>query len=304
MCVNRDNREGAISGNTNSEIAEVKVKQPNQALNWCFTYNNYKIEEIEILSNKFNEICKRYCFQQEVGENGTHHLQGVISLYTKSRWTEFKLPKEIHWEVCKNVEKSYKYCSKEQTRFGKIFTKGYNPIEILHADNFYDWQKFILNILNSKPHPRKVYWFYDIKGGCGKSSFCKYLAYHELAIVCNGGKSKDLINLIYNSNMETTNAVIWDIARCNGNSVSYNALENIKNGLICNTKYETGTKIFNCPHIIIFSNDKPEVKNLSEDRWEIYEIQSTDGAPPHKSPASDDTGRLGANPPHPMIDYL
>jgi len=46
-------------------------------------------------------------------------------------------------------------------------------------------------------------------------------------------------------------------------------LESIKNGLIVNTKYETGSKLFNSPHIIVFSNMSPDVSAMSMDRWKI-----------------------------------
>lgn len=68
--------------------------------------------------------------------------------------------------------------------------------------------------------------------------------------------------------------VIWDLPRNNGNKISYDAIESVKNGMICNTKFETGTKIFDPPHIIIFSNEQPEEENLSKDRWNIINIDS------------------------------
>ena len=69
--------------------------------------------------------------------------------------------------------------------------------------------------------------------------------------------------------------IVIDVPRDNGNTVSYKAIEQIKNGMICNTKYETGMKLFNSPHIIIFANMPPEEHKLSADRWKIFEISSS-----------------------------
>ena len=69
--------------------------------------------------------------------------------------------------------------------------------------------------------------------------------------------------------MVKTNLVVFDLPRNNGNKISYSALESIKNGLIVNTKYETGSKLFNSPHIIVFSNMQPDVTAMSGDRWVI-----------------------------------
>jgi hypothetical protein len=59
---------------------------------------------------------------------------------------------------------------------------------------------------------------------------------------------------------------------CNQNKVSYSSIECIKNGMITNTKYETGFKVFNPPHVVVFSNFPPDEEKLSADRWNIKEI--------------------------------
>ena len=55
-------------------------------------------------------------------------------------------------------------------------------------------------------------------------------------------------------------------------AVSYNAIEQLKDGLVFSSKYEGGVKMFNPPHVIIFANWLPDVKTLSEDRWNIVNI--------------------------------
>lgn len=66
--------------------------------------------------------------------------------------------------------------------------------------------------------------------------------------------------------------IILDVPRANGNNISYKSLEEIKNGIICNTKYETGSKLINPPHIVVFSNSEPDIDQFSNDRWEIFQI--------------------------------
>jgi len=67
--------------------------------------------------------------------------------------------------------------------------------------------------------------------------------------------------------------VIWDLPRENKGFISSSTVEAVKNGMVCNTKYETGVKLFNAPHVIIFSNYPPEnVEELSKDRWVVEEI--------------------------------
>ena len=66
---------------------------------------------------------------------------------------------------------------------------------------------------------------------------------------------------------------MFDIPRANRGHISYASLECIKNGMVCNTKYETGVKIFNSPHVFIFANFPPDDEGqLSEDRWHIMKL--------------------------------
>ena len=58
---------------------------------------------------------------------------------------------------------------------------------------------------------------------------------------------------------------------------AFGVLVKIKNGRIVANKYNSPELKFQTPNIVIvFSNDKPEVKNLSKDRWKIFRIQNED----------------------------
>ncbi len=54
--------------------------------------------------------------------------------------------------------------------------------------------------------------------------------------------------------------------------VSYQALEEIKDGIFFSGKYEGGMKIFNSPHVICFANFSPAEHKLSGDRWVVEEV--------------------------------
>lgn len=97
------------------------------------------------------------------------------------------------------------------------------------------------------------------------------------------------MNLIFNADMDKCNCIMFDIPRANRGSISYASLESIKNGLICNTKYETGSKVFNPPHIIIFANFPPDkADKLSKDRWKITNLRGDDDITAFNSLTPDD----------------
>jgi len=258
-----------VEGNTSSSTPSV-----NPALRWCFTLNNWSQLELEDIIKYVPENCKLCIIGSEVGESGTPHLQGYIEFITKKRPKSIFKNNRIHWEVCKADRKAnLNYCSKEENvlyEYPKKF-----KLKIINEDSFYQWQLDILKKIDEEPDDRSVIWVYETEGNVGKSAFTKWTVSKRNALFCNGGKAQDIINLCFNHDMETSNLIVWDMPRANKGVISYSAIESIKNGLICNTKYETGVKMFNPPHILIFSNYPPQdVEQLSKDRWLIYEIKN------------------------------
>lgn len=259
-------------GNTNSK------SRVNQLKNWFFTFNNYTSVEMYEMETKFNEICDKYIFQEELGANGTPHLQGCIELHKPMRWSEFNLSKNIHWEKTNNKDKSIEYCGKDSTRNGKTFRKNVKlikPLKVITDDMLYPWQKSILEISKGEPDGRSVHWYWESNGKAGKSCFCKYMFVKHKALVIQGGKLADIMNIIFNTNMDECEILLIDIPRVNKDKVSYGSIECILNGMITNTKYETGTKVFNPPHVFVLGNYPPDefkIEDFSSDRWKITEI--------------------------------
>jgi len=254
-------------------------KQPNQLVHWFFTWNNYPQNWLEILEPCFKRLCKTYTMQPEIGASGTHHIQGCISLLKKARWSEFDLPKSIHWEPTHNSFAAKNYCKKLETRLADFSYEYVKPKVVIRdlITELRPWQKKVFDLLMGPVDQRKAFWFWEPIGNVGKSAFVKYMCWHHKALFCCGGKFADLVNLIYNNDMEVCNMIIFDIPRNHGGRISYDTLECIKNGMVCNTKYETGTLIFNKPHLVIFANSPPEnLDALSEDKWHIREIKDGD----------------------------
>lgn len=250
------------------------VKQISPAIRWSFTLNNWSKDDLDTISSIISKNCKMAIIGSEVGEQGTPHLQGYLEFKTKSRPKSVFTNDKIHWEKSKgNMDDNIRYCSKEGN---VIFSKGCpKPIKVI--TNLYPWQKDIENIILSEPDDRSIYWFWEPKGNIGKSQFIKYCVVKHKVLFCSGGKHSDLMNLVSNQNMDETNCVMFDIPRANEGNVSYSALESMKNGLVCNTKYETCVKVFNSPHIICFANFPPAEKDkLSADRWRIVNLRENE----------------------------
>lgn len=238
---------------------------------YTFTLFNYD-DEVKIeLNRQLVTLCDKYQYGEEIcPTTGRPHLQGFVNLKKPRRITELKrVVNQPKFIPCSgNEEHNLRYTSKDGivTRYG--FPA---PIEIITV--LRPWQAEVEKLCFTKPDDRTVFWYWEPVGKVGKSAFIKYMAVKHRAIVCQGGKHSDIINLIFNTDMDKSNIVLFDIPRAHRGNISYSALECIKTGMVCNTKYETGFKVFNPPHIIVFANFPPECpENLSEDKWMITEL--------------------------------
>lgn len=265
-------------GNTDKIASKQKTGKrirSSESKRYCFTLNNWKLDELNKLIKTAETASIKYIIGEEVGESGTPHLQGYINMPIKKSMSAviklFNIP-AIHWEQTKgSEEQNCVYCSKDNKYHSNFYTA---PEQLEIIDKLDNWMVELEKLLTTKADKRAVYWIWEPIGGVGKSSFCKYLCHKYNATYIDEGKKSDLINIIYNiKNVGSQSIIAIDVPRNNGNKVSYKAIEQIKNGMICNTKYETGMKLFNSPHLIIFSNFEPDIGELSTDRWRIGEIK-------------------------------
>ena len=268
---NRDFRE--------TEIGNVK-SQSNQLKKWAFTLNNYTLENLKSIETCFLQFGWKSLIQSEKGLLcHTPHIHGGIWLKKPMRWSEFGLTNRISWEKMNNEAAWIAYCQKTgEDGFDGIYrwTFGFpKPIKIIDILRPFQAEAETLLTTHCEDFSnRRLFCLYEELGNFGKSVFCKYMVVKHKAIVIQGGKLADIMNIIFNSDMDYQYPVIIDIPRCNKNYVSYSAIECILNGMITNTKYETGTKIFNPPQIMVLSNFPPETnETVSTDRWQIRNLR-------------------------------
>lgn len=94
---------------------------------YCFTINNWTDEDLEELKKLEDSPKVRYIIAgQEVGEEGTKHIQGYVYFHNATAFSTIKgfLPRS-HIEPCKGTpEQNIAYCSKD----GEFYEKGERPI--------------------------------------------------------------------------------------------------------------------------------------------------------------------------------
>ena len=134
---------------------------------------------------------------------------------------------------------------------------------------FKEWQQRLKEIIEGEVSDRYVYWLYDTAGGAGKSFMSGYLQTHHNAFIVSGGKVADIAHA-YNEEP----IVVFDLPRTMADHCDhiYSLIEKFKDGCIFSGKYESRTKVFDVPHVIVFANFEPEYDKLSKDRWQVSSI--------------------------------
>ena len=255
-------------GNTITPSVKHISKQISPSIRWCFTLNNWTELEYSSIVPIFRSNCKVLIIGAEIGDNGTPHLQGYCEFKTKVR-PKSLFNERIHWEKARgNKKQNLDYCSKE----GKILISFGCPKPLSLITELYPWQLDIEKLIQTTPDDRSIYWYWDADGNVGKTQFMKYCVAKYKALPCIGGKFTDIMNLVFNQDMDETECCIFNVPRGHRECISYSSLEAIKDGIVVNTKYETGYKLFNSPHVIVFANFPPDMDALSKDRWIIKEL--------------------------------
>lgn len=264
------------NGDSDVQVILKRSARPAQYISYCFTWNNYGDFNAArtLLIDALEKRAKKLVFQAETGENGTPHIQGVVSLKKRARWSEFDLPKGIHWEPCFDLEASLRYCQKLETRnpdFSPyvVGTTREGWKQAILATPLRAWQRSIEVLFMSEPDDRKIYWYCDVNGNNGKTFIAKYmkLKYGDAVTISTCTKSADICT----SANETSTMYILNFPRSVADFAPYNAIEQLKDGVICDAKLKKETRCLIVPpaHVIIFANFEPNTEMLSADRWVI-----------------------------------
>lgn len=257
-------------------------KRCSQSKYWCFTFNNYTVEQMVHVFEDLKRKTDLFIFGEEVGESGTPHLQGYIEFAKRARPLE-AFPgwgKKCHWEKRKGSRAdNVTYCAKEGKNLK--MSEGLKVPAKLHLIEWDDLrvdQQDIACMFEDPEDPkwgRKIYWFWEADGNWGKSILTTYMV-DQMGAIEVGGKAADAkcgISAYLEKNKEGPPIVIMDVPRTKGAEyISYEAIESIKNGRFFSGKYESGMCRYNRPHFIVFANEPPETTRMSLDRWVIREL--------------------------------
>lgn len=262
-----------------------------------FTINNYTDDDIKKLDQLHrSKGVLRMSAQTEVGEGGTPHIQGFIRYNGNVPDWHKKVSHRAHFEHPQSESRCMNYCRKTESHDGiHRWFKDEKPQSkkrdfkeaLLEASEraktkrrkkvgepeWKDWQQEIIDLKDKEPEERTIYWYWSEEGNIGKSFLKRYLVVNDLAWSVNGGRG-DFLHSICNQfiHLEDAKYVIIDIPRNQGNRISYSALEDLSNGLINTTKYDSNVVHLPDVHKVVFANSPPDMSAMSADRFVIRKI--------------------------------
>lgn len=281
-----------------------------QTTQWAFTWNNYETADVARVCAVLGTRA-RYIFGEERGRSDTPHLQGAVRFDVKQRFSACKklFGDAVHWEKMRQPwSVNVAYCVKEiKGDWGRLHgnipeASRYTPGEKACMDTEYadvqwdSWQKKVIALCEAEPDSRKIFWFWEPVGGCGKSFLMKWLGMNYRCVL-GGGKRADIFHQVHLAMDKDPEAwpqlVLFDIPRSSLKWCSYTAMEELKNGTVNASKYDGGQYRFPKPQVIVFANSPPQWDEMSADRWCVrrLRVKRTVGEALRGEPASGAGGR-------------
>lgn len=254
-----------------------------QLCRWAFTLHGENVEsKVDSLKESLGLVCRRWVFQLERGEeSGKVHIQGRISLKKARRVTEMqKVIAGAHFgEEAGTEDDGNFYCTKEETRIeGPWSDKDAKKHFVWDLEKIKEWKPWQLEVFESlkELNDREINVLVDEVGGIGKSKCFKKCLYEKWAgLIPVVGDAKDIIQAV--CSMGERKAYIVDLPRTGESEQhlrsTYKAIEQIKNGIVMDFRYSYKELIMGSPVIWVFTNQMPDTRYLSGDRWVIWRIE-------------------------------
>jgi hypothetical protein len=137
----------------------------------------------------------------------------------------------------------------------------------------YEWQKQIIGMIDHWDG-RKIDLIYDKPGCIGKSMISEYLEFNGLAEEIPPYRLMDDI-FQWVCSRPIKKAYLVDMPKGMKKDKLgdlYSGLEVIKNGVAYDKRYTAKKIRFDRPRIFVFTNELPQFKLMSLDRWQVWEI--------------------------------
>lgn len=122
---------------------------------------------------------------------------------------------------------------------------------------------------------RQISYFYDPDGGwAGKSWLTIHLWERgDCFVVPRSKATAEKLSAFICSGYDGEKYIVIDLPRARSGDIGlYELLEDTKDGLVFDSRYQARTRNIRGAKLIVFSNNKLDTKRLSADRWQYYDL--------------------------------
>lgn len=131
------------------------------------------------------------------------------------------------------------------------------------------WQRDVIAMIKLPPADRIIHFYVDRNGNAGKSTFAKYIyAMFDEVQILKPVKHGDMAMLLN----PRVKILILDCPRDKLEYLPYCFLEDVKDGLVTNTKFHCFQKWLGKVHVLVFMNEPPDERRLSADRFHVVDL--------------------------------
>jgi len=263
------------------------MSSKNQVTGIDFTLACSVTDELKDVIAMLTPWCTKWVFQKEKGAKTGHmHWQGRVRLRERRRLqtiTNKFMPgaslsvtsKEVH------MKGDFNYVMKEDTRVEGPWSDAEwmepPPLtrqlkEFMEMDQ-YKWQTQLYEMAKEW-NDRTITVIYDTAGCSGKSIFCEWLEYNQLAFEMPPFRAMEDI-MACAMCVPAQKCYLIDMPRGMKKDKMadfYAGLESLKNGVAYDKRYAFKKRRMDRPQIFVFTNLLPKLDLLTPDRWKIFTI--------------------------------
>lgn len=130
------------------------------------------------------------------------------------------------------------------------------------------YQQLLMESLGGPADPRKIIFVVDPVGNSGKTWFTEKLLHErpDAVQILSVGRREDLAFAVD----ERKSIFLFDLPRSQSEYLQFAILEQLKNRRVFSTKYQSRVKhLAVIPHVVVFTNEYPDMHKLSADRYEL-----------------------------------
>jgi hypothetical protein len=157
-------------------------------------------------------------------------------------------------------------------RFCIEYVHDHYPLVAMEDHPLRPWQLALSEKLSHPANRRTVIFIVDEIGNTGKSWFAHWYA-RTSGKVCQvmlPGKKADMAFAL----KPGLQVLFMDAPRSKqGEFIQYDFLEDLKNGYVFSTKYESRVKTYEPMHVVVCMNEQPDRSKLSADRFDLTNIR-------------------------------